>query len=211
MSAPSLEDLTRDLERATREPDRPLQILKVGAVLSCALEPLGLSPILVGGAAVEFYTEGGYQTSDFDFVVSHDPRIEGVMEALGFHKQGHNYVHRKLGLWVEFPGSQLEPEEEYQLLETPVGPVRVLSAEDTLLDRVRAFLYWSSLLDGRNSLLLLEVCSDLDLSKLARRTSNEPRVAACVDRLRRLLIETRDNPETLEGLEDLLRGILKEV
>ncbi len=40
----------------------------IAAVITKALESLGIKPIVVGGSAVEFYTQGQYATADVDFV-----------------------------------------------------------------------------------------------------------------------------------------------
>lgn len=61
----------KDILNALKKENDPLRkALGVIAVLTEALEPEGIRPILVGGVALEFYTLGGYATKDIDLVVS---------------------------------------------------------------------------------------------------------------------------------------------
>lgn len=64
------ERLKNTLATLTREKDSLKKSLGVLAVLTEALKPMGIKPILVGGRALEFYTLGGYATKDMDLVVN---------------------------------------------------------------------------------------------------------------------------------------------
>jgi len=60
--------------------------LEVFARISNALDERGFRPpILVGGAAVELYTEGAVATGDFDVVTVEQDAFELVLREHGFH------------------------------------------------------------------------------------------------------------------------------
>ena len=60
----------------------------IAGIITKALEPLGIIPVVVGGAAVEFYTLGQYATMDIDFVGIIDDEMKEVMAEFGrYHKQ----------------------------------------------------------------------------------------------------------------------------
>lgn len=203
-----MSELVEELRLAACETDRPVRLLRLAAVIGQALAPLGLKPVLVGGAVVEIYTEGAYQTGDLDFVTPDLPGITGAMASLGFSKEGRNYHHVELDLWVEFSGSELQPGEETRLIDTVSGTARIVSPEDILLDRVRAFIYWRSLLDGENALLLLHTCQSLDWAAVEARLRAEPGLASCLHGLESLAREWRSGKTRGTGeLEARLREL----
>ncbi len=60
--------LRDDLLECINIKDRVERQVAAAGIITMALEPLGIIPIVVGGAAVEFYTLGQYATMDIDFV-----------------------------------------------------------------------------------------------------------------------------------------------
>lgn len=75
-----------------------------------ALYPPGEQrPILVGGAAVELYTGGAYTTGDLDFVGSVPPVVVKSLTDAGFSRVGRHWIHEIGKVFLEFPGSALEP------------------------------------------------------------------------------------------------------
>lgn len=70
-------------------------------------------PVIVGGAAVEFYTGGMITTGDFDFVSADQPAIETALEKVGFrreHRAGHSMrglYHPDLNIGAEVVSSRL--------------------------------------------------------------------------------------------------------
>ncbi len=199
----------RGLREAAAEPDPCLRILRIAGLLQQALSQLDLSPVLVGGAALEFYTDSRYQTHDLDFVMPQDDRVVPLMESLGFEKRGKDYLHPSIELWVEFPSSQLDAHDTVRVVEGPSGTVRILSPESLLIDRVRAFVYWRSSLDGRNALLLLAVEEQLDLDFAMTALLEEPAAARALEALITLQHELSRSETTESSLEDRLYGILE--
>ena len=84
--APAVEpgDVTERLRRVREEPDPRRRRLIMLGLLTARLSPQGIEPILVGGAALEFYTAGGYATGDVDLALPPGPEIDAAFAALGF-------------------------------------------------------------------------------------------------------------------------------
>lgn len=112
------------------------------------------APILVGGAAVELYTTGAYTTGDLD-LVGHVPQVvTRQLESAGFERHGRHWIHEPAQVFVEFPGSALDPEEVASWVLLAGRRIRVISVEDLLVDRLGAWEYWRSSVDGANAYLL---------------------------------------------------------
>jgi len=127
-------------------------------------------PVLVGGAAVELYSSGAYTTGDIDLVGSVTPRVERELREAGFERHGRHWVHEAAQVFVEFPGSALEQDELAEWRELEGQRVRIISAEDLLVDRLGAWQYWRSSVDGVNALLLWRALREnLDLARLDAR------------------------------------------
>lgn len=109
-----------------------------------ALAELGISPVLVGGAAVQVWTgkcEGVFATKDLDFLA---PVTVGELASRGFEHDG---VGRHLvvdGVAIEFPSGPLavgdlilaEDEGAVEIPVSPSGVVRCLRPEACALDRL---------------------------------------------------------------------------
>lgn len=120
-------------------------------LLSQELAPAGIEPILVGGAALEFYTAGGYATKDVDLALPVSPLVDQAFDRLGFKKEGRYWYREELDLLFEAPAPEGLPGEDAPRTEIEVDGLRVviIGVEDLLLDRLRAAVHWQSPDDGR--------------------------------------------------------------
>lgn len=114
--------------------------LKLSGLISELFQERGFSLVVVGGSAVEFYTEGGYMSGDIDFcrrtLRAVPPRLmQEIAEKLGGRGLGRNWLI--CGLYVDILGL-LESETILpdRILETPYGKVRILPPELALVERV---------------------------------------------------------------------------
>src|SRR6187402_1436589 len=85
-------------------------IVELAAILAKHLQHHGVSVVLVGGLAVEIYTENLYLTKDIDMVNTNYKKpsaLHKVMAELGFYKQGRIYVNDTTDITVEFPSGPL--------------------------------------------------------------------------------------------------------
>jgi hypothetical protein len=130
------------------------------------------APVLVGGAAVELYTLGAYTTGDVDLVGSVTPGFTRGLKEAGFERRGRHWIHESAQLFVEFPGDSLEPDEAAVWWEVEGRRIRIISVEDLLVDRLGAWEYWKSAVDGVNALLLWRAQRRrIDSQRLERRVA----------------------------------------
>lgn len=158
-------------------------------------------PVLVGGAAVEILTGGAYTTGDFDFVGYVPASVRRILEASGFKRSGRHWIHEKAEIFLEFPGDALDPDERAVRREAFGYVLVLISVEDLLVDRLGAWAYWKSGVDGANALLLYRACrNEIDDDRLTRR-AREAGFDLALDALRAFdqdWPESEPDPETLE-------------
>ncbi|PXV66992.1 hypothetical protein C8C78_10942 [Halanaerobium congolense] len=123
--------------------------IKIIAVLTSAIkENLNLTPVVVGGQAVEFYTGGGYATMDVDMVceTSTNKKIGEILEKLGFYRDNKYWIldSNKLDLAVETPSGPLAGADD-KLMELEIGQhtAYFIGIEDIIIDRLNAYVHWN--------------------------------------------------------------------
>jgi len=114
--------------------------LKLSGLVSTLFQESGFPLVVVGGSAVEFYTEGGYMSGDVDFCRISLKAIplrlmSDIMSRLGGKALGRNWL--VCGIYVDFLGllesETVLPNRE---LETPYGRVSLLPPELALVERI---------------------------------------------------------------------------
>ena len=119
--------------------------LKLSGLVSALFADVGFKLVVVGGSAVEFYTEGGYMSGDIDFCrreVQHIPLrlAQDVMAKLG--AIGGPRSWQVCGLFVDMLGFlENESTSPMRMVETPYGPVTLIPRELALVERVLAAYY----------------------------------------------------------------------
>lgn len=147
----------------------------------------------MGGALVEFYTDGAYTTADVDLVGDRSA-VAGVLRAAGFEESGRYFVSTPLRLVVEVPGLTTRPTETVLEAEVEGYKVPMLSPEDALVDRLLAAKYWKSKTDWEQAILLWLATRDrLDLAAL-RRKAQANEVADLIPRLEEIPTEGAGGP-----------------
>lgn len=168
------------------EPDRLRRRLIALGALTARLAPHGIEPILVGGSALELYTDGGYATADVDLALPSGPEVDSAFADLGFEKRGRFWVRPELGLYFEAPAPAGLPGETAPRTVLDLDGLRVvvLGVEDLLVDRLRAWVHWKSDEDGRWAARLAALyANELDWDYLSSRATQTGERAA-LDRLR---------------------------
>jgi hypothetical protein len=122
--------------------------IKIIAVITSAIkEKLNLTPVVVGGQAVEFYTGGGYSTMDVDIICEASiERIANVIERLGFYRENKYWIldSNIIDLAVEVPSGPLAGSRD-KLMEVQAGEhtAYFIGVEDIIIDRLNAYVYWN--------------------------------------------------------------------
>lgn len=97
-------------------------IVELAAIVADHLKQRGIAVVLVGGLAVEIYSENLYLTKDIDMIdISYQaPAVLGeAMADIGFNKRGRIYVNDTTDIGVEFPSGPLSVGERL-ITETTV-------------------------------------------------------------------------------------------
>lgn len=177
------ESLPVRLEEAKKIDDPLKRRLFVLAVITAALEPHHIRPILVGGGAVEYYTFGGYTTRDMDLAVADHQLLAQVMAELGFARQGRYWLREDLDALVEAPASTLIGEEA-PLTQVETGGLvcYILGVEDLIIDRLNGYVHWHWQDDRRwvERLIVLHG-KNLDWAYLRRRAAEEQTAQALAE------------------------------
>lgn len=168
MPLKNLNNLKSLLRKASGEKDLARRGVRVAAVIAEALRQIGEDPVLVGGAAVEFYTDGNYATKDIDMIATGGPSLWNVMKELGFKKRGKDFINEDLEIYIEFPSATLNPGEKSDQIDVEGIFLKIISLEDLIVDRLAAYKFWKSGIDGLNALFLLELGKS-DMQRLRER------------------------------------------
>ncbi len=181
----SLEELKQRMDRAAAIPDPLDRRLWVLGLISEALGRYGVTPILVGGSAVAFYTLGGYTTMDMDLVLPAIPEVDKTLRDLGFTRTGRHWLREDIDVSIEAPASTLAGDRERAPQVDVQGmPIRVIGVEDLIIDRLNAFVHWKSDEDGRWAARLMEIHGErIDWDYLIRR-ADEEKVRQAMENLR---------------------------
>ena len=119
--------------------------LKLSGLITTLFQRHGIPLVVVGGSAVEFYTEGGYMSGDIDFcrksLKAIPPRLmQDIIAELGGRGVARSW--EVCGLYVDLLGvlenESVLPNRE---LETPYGTVRIIPPELALVERVLIAYY----------------------------------------------------------------------
>ena len=114
--------------------------LKLSGLITTLFQRHGFPLVVVGGSAVEFYTEGGYMSGDIDFcrksLKAIPPRLmQEIISELGGRGVARSW--EVCDLCVDLLGvlenESVLPNRE---LETPYGTVRIIPPELALVERI---------------------------------------------------------------------------
>lgn len=126
-----------------------IPIVELAVIVAEHLQKHDVDVVLVGGLAVEIYTENLYLTKDIDMVNTNYKKpatLHGAMAALGFRKQGRVYANATTDITVEFPSGPLAVGNKLitntTLARTAKGNIPILHVDDVVKDRLAAFIHW---------------------------------------------------------------------
>ena len=132
-----MEKAVAEIEATT---DMLERALKLSGLVTTMFQQRGFQLVVVGGSAVEFYTEGGYMSGDIDFcrrsLNAIPPRVmQEVISELGGKGVSRSWV--VCGLYIDLLGPlECETTLPMRELETPYGVVRMIPPELALVERV---------------------------------------------------------------------------
>ena len=155
------------------------------AEVSSTLDDRGYRPpILVGGGAVELYTQGAINTGDFDLVTSQQPELESVLAECGFIRPSgpgiatRGWIHPALMLGFEIVGSRLldglASHDRIRVIEIgEEGAIAVIDVEDLIADRMGQYASGSAPEMLGQAQALFRLSKGLDLQYMDHRIREE--------------------------------------
>lgn len=119
--------------------------IKLSGLITTVFKEAGWDLVVVGGSAVEFYTEGAYMSGDVDFCRRNLAPIplrqaQDIMGQLGATGGPRNWF--VAGLFVDLLGFvENEARSPYRTIDTPYGQISILPVELALVERVLTAYY----------------------------------------------------------------------
>ena len=138
-------DIKKAMADITSTSDLLERALKLAGLITTLFQRHGFPLVVVGGSAVEFYTDGGYMSGDIDFcrksLDAIPPRLmQEIISELGGKGVARSW--EVCGLCVDLLGilenESVLPNRE---LETPFGTVRIIPPELALVERILVAFY----------------------------------------------------------------------
>jgi hypothetical protein len=142
------------LSEITAETDATLKSLRLASLCSAVFREAGVEVVVVGGSAIEFYTEGAYTSGDLDLCLISPGSLplRRRQELMGqLQAEGGPRSWRVAGLFVDLLG-QVESfaRTQSRQLDGPYGIVEVFPPEDLLVERVLVSTYPSPNSEARD-------------------------------------------------------------
>lgn len=123
-------------------------------------------PVVVGGLAVEIYTQGSYTTGDID-LKSDKKTLEEILIEWGFNKKGRIWFNEDLDIYIDWLGSIFEEGQEAEKRINTVFidenlEIKIISIEDLIIDRLKAYKWWKDRDSFMWARVLFEIKKSLD-------------------------------------------------
>ena len=143
-------DCQKELETIAALPPTKQQIALAALLTTCFKKEL-VDLVVVGGAAVQYYSEAEYVTKDLDAILFCDTGdiVDQVMNELGFKRTRsiRHFEHSLLPFVVEFPPSPVQVGgrhlSRFNLLKMDQYLVEVIRIEDIIMDRIIGGVEWN--------------------------------------------------------------------
>jgi len=139
------DQIQRALADITAETDQTIKHLKLASLVSTVFRERGIELVVVGGSAIEFYTEGAYVSGDIDMCLVSPVRLDvrtrqelmGQLDARGGPRNW-----QVAGEYVDILGEvETLARTPFDEIEAPYGLVRLVSPEDLLVERLLISVY----------------------------------------------------------------------
>ncbi len=144
-------------------------------LLTLEAEKRKVQPIVVGGSAVDFYTEGIYPSQDIDLVSNRKIIGEILENVFNFKPGGRHWINEQMGLSVEIPSSSLAGDKD-KVTTIRIGGLKVyvIGFEDLIIDRLNACVHWKSQTDCDQAQYIIRYYRNrLDVGYLEKKAKSE--------------------------------------
>jgi hypothetical protein len=111
---------------------------------------------VVGGSAIEIYTQGDYVSKDVDLVLDSRSRVTAVLKRWGFRDEGKGWSKPEWNLFIDPMQTRDSGSRRLtQIISTSHGSFRISGVEDLIIRRVREAVAWQGRQEALSHALLL--------------------------------------------------------
>jgi hypothetical protein len=140
------ESFQKDLARVAGEKDPVVKHLLLAALCTRVFAARGIDLIVVGGSAIEFYTEGAYTSGDIDLCIAAAKKRLGLrdrQEAMGvLGGKGGPRSWQVADIYVDILGAfETCSKAEPRRLETELGEIAIAPPEELIVERILVSTY----------------------------------------------------------------------
>jgi hypothetical protein len=142
------EEIQAALNRIKSETDLNVKALLLAALTSTLFREAGFEPVVVGGSAIEFYTDGAYMSGDIDmcWTGTHIPTpLEQAKIVSRLTDEPRAVRQWKVaGLFLDLlTQAETYAKSDYSRMTTPLGDVVLQPVEDLLVERIFVARCWT--------------------------------------------------------------------
>ncbi len=135
------DEINRAMADISAETDPTVKHFKLASLVSAVFRERGIELVVVGGSAIEFYTEGAYTSGDVDLCVessSTAPTVRLRQEIMGqLQAKGGPRSWQVGGLFVDVLATfENVARTPIRRLDGPSGQVRIAPLEELIVERV---------------------------------------------------------------------------
>ena len=137
-----------EIEKIQTETDPVILMVKLSSLIGRVFQERGgYEMVVVGGSAIELYTEGEYMSGDVDMTwkIKRPPLVEiqTVMREMGAIGGPRNF--QIAGIFVDLLGPvETEARTPFYVIQGPYGPVNLIQPEQLLCERILVAKGWPS-------------------------------------------------------------------
>lgn len=179
-------EITAALAVIRDEADLNSKSLLLAGLVSELFRERGFEPVVVGGSAIEFYTDGAYMSGDTDIcwtgwpMPNEEEREEIMRQIPGIKCHGGVKSWGIEGLWIDLLGEiDYRADKDVVVLETRFGEVALIPVEDALVGRVYAARKYCSGFDEKDDDCAKKLMGSVLMGHVAIDWEQAYKVAAC--------------------------------
>lgn len=113
-------------------------------------------PIVVGGEALEIYTQGNYTTGDIDIIINESKQsILNILKKWKFKEIDRFIVNEDLDIYIDVCGSIFDKKLTNKIKINDNTVITLITVEDLIIDRFCSYKFWKIDEDLRWGITLL--------------------------------------------------------
>lgn len=179
-------EITAALAVIRQETDLNAKALLMAGLVSELFRERGFEPVVVGGSAIEFYTDGAYMSGDTDIcwtgwpMPDEEQRKEIMLQIPGITAHGGSKSWGIDDLWIDLLGEiDYRANKDLVVLETQLGEVTLIPVEDALVGRVYAARKYVNGYDEKDDDCAKKLMASVLQGRIPFDWQEARRVAAC--------------------------------